>query len=327
MSNRLDCARQSRGQHGPTSSLRCLSSGANRQHAGTGTWKDFFTREAQIWAGISIFTIGAMAAYKFGYRDRLAVSVNNTIDRAKIAEDKGLYKQAIREYEDAIQSVNDNPFSQQSRFAVLFALGQCYEKAGMITQMQEAYKESLRLLGDTELGKDIPPEDRGTLADRNRVRRWKGIICERLGQIEQDNQSFNPALGYYIAALESFAGDPVVVEKIFQAHVNSEILAKQMLSTKNAVNIAGVLNNIAMLFLEIGEPANAKNVLDRCIAVSKTCVGPPDSQQPEFQALVAQAEKVRRDIANKTLPSSDEEPATDRLRSLQNALRNNPTGV
>jgi hypothetical protein len=49
-----------------------------------------------------------------------------------------------------------------------------------------------------------------------------------------------------------------------------------------ALNTAGVLNNLGMLFWEYNEPDKAREVFGRCLAVCTFCV-PPDLQTSEFK--------------------------------------------
>jgi len=228
------------------------------------TGNSWLKNEIRLWTGILIIGGGIFTAYKYGYREKLPAHVHKILNDAKEKEDQGRYKEAIKLYTKASNVVKASPFLESSTFIVISRLGDCLYDAGETKKAIEAYQESLTFLNDIVLN-DVDMKKRAAR------------VLDRLGQIALESSDVYDAEKYYIQALDVLKVPiPTIIEvtKLWEESMKKGVMNEmkrpsELVSRIQPIGLefAGVLNNLAMLYLEHGEEEKALSIFHRCYAI------------------------------------------------------------
>jgi tetratricopeptide (TPR) repeat protein len=150
---------------------------------------------------------------------------------------------ARRKWKEAIAISEANVMSPKISFNLAFALACNLEESGHVEQAEDAFKKAL---ASFPVGFDIHSLEENT---RNRV----AVTLDRLAQREQDRGKMREALVLYERALDAVASpqevasmSPTLLER--KAHVET---------------VAGILNNLAGAYFELGHKAASDKVLQK----------------------------------------------------------------
>ena len=187
-----------------------------------------------------------------------------------------------------ITAFQTNPNSITNHFQLysLFYIGGLYRKTNQYNRSIDYYQHAARIAKERSLTKEY------------------GSLCDRLGQVNQDNKTYGQAELNYVEALKTFV-PPDVALKIFapkgkQIDVLSMSLKEikkwwklpvdaSMIIVENSeqfVLAAGVLYNLASMYCEIGKLKQAESVLKRCIVSSKLSGGTSREQEKKMLVLL-----------------------------------------
>ncbi|CAK9035503.1 Hypothetical protein SCF082_LOCUS21323, partial [Durusdinium trenchii] len=232
-------------------------------------WGGALRREGKIWAvSLAVFG-GGIWVFNTFFKDRSEARMQDLVKAATAMEEQHNLAGAALQYREARDVVQQGRFTLGSRMWIDFRLADCLAKAGSNGEATQLF---------TELANQPLPSSGSSKRARkeeNRMRLSKGLALERLGQKAHDQGLRVEALQRYVAALEALLGHPSALEayEATPSGLESEIPESRSklrkVPPRMARATAGILNNIAMVFLEQGELDRAEAVLARCGAVLK----------------------------------------------------------
>lgn len=270
-------------------------------------------REGRVWVGLSLATIFCIGAYKYLVHDRAADAANASVKDAQSALRDGNSAKAVKSYKVALGQIEDaqpGTFGSKSRYAVLLALAETLEEQGDRRGAENAYWSAAQAANPAE---ELLKDSSGSSGQHDGSRA-KAMCLDKLAQLLQERGNYGEALQNYLAALASLVQDPFVVEQCWKVFSEAQLDSKRDSNSSNtlleesidndkkdwrgaladidrAIDTAGILNNIGMLYLENGRDQEARAVFGRCLAVAKCCI-PLQSRDESFR----QAIKVVQDI-------------------------------
>lgn len=154
---------------------------------------------------------------------------------------------ARKKWKEALALSVSNSLSPKVLFNLTFALACNLDDAGDKVLAEQEFKNALAVFPENF---DIHELEENT---RARV----GIALDRLAQIEQDRGKFAEAMLLYDRALDALATPEEV------ATMAPSFLARPI----HVEAIAGVLNNVATLYAQLGKEPAARTVLERSEAL------------------------------------------------------------
>lgn len=251
--------------------LRSLAARAEPEGPGSQALA-FVVRDAKRMLGAAAVGVGLYVAIKLADVERQPSQVTKLIALARESEASGNSHAAIKHYVQAINVIGAGPFATASDVPVRFALAECYDGAGMKPQAREAYARVV------SASAGVHAEEK-----RSEVARWRGLAFERLARLAEERSDSKLAAENYMHAVDALVQEPEVLERCFRAWQGGRADPEQAvaiageadaldLATGIAKDVAGVLNNLAMLFIAEGEPVMARNVLGRCLAVGDAVI-------------------------------------------------------
>lgn len=215
-----------------------------------------YSHEAKLWVGAGgVLAIGSLV-YKFFYVDPIPREINTLILCAGQLMDNGDYLKAIDAYEKALKVMKLLQSSDESTALIKFEIATCYTHLQMNGQAETILK---RVVDSWE--------------GSSRFQLQRGAAFDRLGQFAHSRQDFKEALGYYVKALDCF-GSTEIIEVCVACSQGDFSKQPEHVPILLAHNLAGVLNNIGVLYAEMGNEEKAKAVQQRALAISKVLIEP-----------------------------------------------------
>ena len=150
---------------------------------------------------------------------------------------------ARKKWKEALALSHANSLSPKVLFNLSFALACNLDESGEKELAEQEFKRALQAF---PLEYDVHSLEENT---RNRV----GVTLDRLAQREQDRGRFAEAMVLYDRALDALATPEEV------ATLNAEFLTR----STHVETIAGILSNVATLYVQLGREESAKQVLDK----------------------------------------------------------------
>eukprot|EP00511_Aplanochytrium_stocchinoi_P001997 CAMPEP_0204843810 /NCGR_PEP_ID=MMETSP1346-20131115/48200_1 /ASSEMBLY_ACC=CAM_ASM_000771 /TAXON_ID=215587 /ORGANISM="Aplanochytrium stocchinoi, Strain GSBS06" /LENGTH=299 /DNA_ID=CAMNT_0051983021 /DNA_START=105 /DNA_END=1004 /DNA_ORIENTATION=+ len=236
-------------------------------------------REVKIWVGLGIFGLTAFGIYKYGYYERIPSHVSALVLEAVKAKHDGEFRKAETLLIRAKNVIDTSPFSENSKFKIYMLLANCYYDAGDNLKAENGYSEAVELLKNKS--KDISQSVLNT--PKFEPNRDAFVAYSRLAEFAHNRQDYNKAETFYLKSLsaliqpsrlsqiytlwktenvESYNGNLDESEIVRERH--PEIVKELLLYGKD---LAGVLNNLALLYLERNDVEESKAILERCFAV------------------------------------------------------------
>ena len=154
---------------------------------------------------------------------------------------------ARRKWKEALAISTANSLSPKVLFNLTFALACNLDESGETVLAEQEFKNALASFPENF--------DLHTLEENTRAR--VGITLDRLAQMEQDRGKYAEAMLLYDRALDAMA-TPEEVATLANSLLERPVIVEA---------IAGVLNNVSTLYVQLGREPAARKVLERSEAL------------------------------------------------------------